>query len=68
MYINGRKDRLCKRDSAEHLSHVTAKIDLTGVEASYNTTSNKIDFKSTNYGSSATVNVTTVLCSLSRHI
>ena len=40
------------------VSNVNAQSSLTGVDATYNTTTNKVDFKTADYGSAATVSVT----------
>ncbi len=59
MYINGVKISYASGDTTTTLiNNVNAKSSMTGVEASFNTTDETIEFKSTAYGSKATINVT----------
>ena len=59
LYVNGVKVDFTTGDSVDtFIAKVNAKTSLSGVVASFNTSTNKIDFKSQAYGSSASVNVT----------
>lgn len=59
LYVNGVKISYASGDSVDtFISNVNAQSNLTGVAATYNTTTNEVDFKTTDYGSAAKVNVT----------
>jgi len=59
MYVNGVKISYASGDTMTKLiDNVNAKTSMTGVVASYNTTTSAIDFKTIAYGSKATINVT----------
>lgn len=59
MYINGIKVEYQANDSVDDLViKINAKTDLTGITASYNTTTNKVDLKSEDFGSQARINIT----------
>jgi len=60
MYINGVKIGYTSGDNVDtFITTANAQSAVTGVTASYNTTTNKVDFKSNDYGSAASINVTT---------
>ena len=60
MYINGVKIGYTSGDNVDtFITTANAQSAVTGVTASYNTTTNKVDFKSNDYGSAALINVTT---------
>lgn len=59
MYVNGVKISYASGDNVDtFVNTVNAQSDATGVTASYNTTTNQIDFESEDYGAAATLNVT----------
>ena len=60
MYVNGVKIGYTSGDSVDtFVTTVNAQTAMTGVTASYNTTTNKVDLKTEDYGSAASINVTT---------
>jgi len=59
LYVNGVKISYASGNNVDtFVSNVNAQSSMTGVNATYNTTTNKVDFKTTDYGSAAKVNVT----------